>query len=332
MEYARSLAARSINGTWAIEKGIWDAGSFCEAPAVEVGYLHCPLSFQAESQDLQDYTLTLLFAADNASEDMSPALSKVQPLPEQNAFLVRSIQGLRMQITRRLDDVGGYDITKIGHHRIPSSSSVLLSDPAVMLALRPDYYLKAASQAVIDAAAVVDLNFVTSASSFIATGAKAGFGPAIDTAPNGFLPMALFDISATSNAQACNSITTPQELLGSYALIARRGVCTFAHKMRNAAAAGASALIVLSDEDGLMIPSADPVELVGIAQPVPVVLLPKTESDKLLWALGTSGGEAMLESAVLNSSNVAEVEREDLAATPVVVNGHLLVNCKLVRP
>lgn len=263
---------------------------------------------------------------------MLPNAHKVQPLPDQNAFLVRSIQGLRLQITRRLDERGGYDITKIGHHRIPSSSTVMLSDPAVMLALRPDYIMKAAGQAAIDASAAVKLNFVTSASSLSIRGAKAAFGPGIDATPSHLLPMALFDLSDTSNAQACGPVHAPHGVLGNYALIVRRGTCTFVQKMRNGVLAGASAILVLSDEDELLMPSADPVELVGITQPVPVVLLPKTESDKLLWALKSSQGEAMLESIQLSSDATPRLDNDDLAKTPVVVNGHLLVNCKLVRP
>lgn len=253
-------------------------------------------------------------------------------MPEHNGFLVRSIQGLRMQITRRLDEKGGYDITKIGHHRIPSSSTVFLSDPAVMLALRPDYVVKAGSRAVIDASAIVDLNFVTSLTSLSVQGAKAGFGPPIDTAPDGLFPMALFDINATDNARACSAVNAPRETLGSYALIARRGVCTFAQKMRNAVDAGAAAVVILSDEEDLLVPSADPLELVGITQPIPLVLLPKAEGDKLLRALSASEGRAMLDSASLSSSGSTHSPMDDLANTPVIVNGHHLINCRLVRP
>lgn len=39
MEYARSLTARVMNATRALEQGVWDADSFCEAPSVEVGLL-----------------------------------------------------------------------------------------------------------------------------------------------------------------------------------------------------------------------------------------------------------------------------------------------------
>ena len=259
-------------------------------------------------------------------------MNKVQPLPDQNAFLIRSIQGLRMQITRRLDERGGYDVTTIGHHRIPSSSTVLVSDPAVMLALRPDYILKGGGQGIIDASAIVNLNFVTSATSLTAKGAKAGFGPSMDTAPRDLFPMALFDITETKNAQACNAINAPRDKLGNYALIAKRGTCTFVHKMRNAAQAGAAAIIVLSEEEDLLVPSADPIELVGINKPIPLVLLPKSEGGKLLSALAASNGMAMLDSAQLSSGGTTQSVIDDLANTPVIVNGHHLVNCRLVRP
>lgn len=276
--------------------------------------------------------LTLLFGPENGSEDTSPSINKVQPLPDHNAFLIRSIQGLRMQITRRLDERGGYDVTKIGHHRIPSSSVVLVSDPAVMLALRPDYVLKGAGQGIVDASAIVNLNFMTSETSLTARGAKAGFGPAVDTAPPDLFPMALFDITATDNAQACSTIKAPRDQLGNYALIAKRGSCTFVNKMRNAAQAGAAAIIVLSEEEDVLVPSADPVELVGIPKPIPLVLLPRSEGNKLLSALATSNGMAMLDSVQLSSGGTAQSVIDDLADTPVVVNGHHLVNCRLVRP
>jgi mannosidase alpha-like ER degradation enhancer 1 len=280
----------------------------------------------------QDYVLQLVFINGDEKEDTSPSLAKVQPLPEKNAFLVRSIQGIRLQITRRLDERGGYDVTRIGQYRISSSSIVYVSDPVVMFALRPDMVLKSGTTGVVDSSALVDMTVVTPGSTVVLPAAKGAFGPAMDSAPAGLLPMGLYDISETDNPLACHSITIPETLSTPFALIARRGICTFVQKMRNAALAGASAVIILSDEEELLVPSADPIELVGIAKPVPLVLLPKRAGETLLSTLASSGGQAMLQAVQRAQSSAPLSVTEDLAKTPVIVNGHHLVNCRLVLP
>ena len=289
---------------------------------------------------MQDYTITLLFAQGDESEDISPSAEKVQVLSDRNGFLVRSIQGLRIQATRRMDASGGYDVTKIGPYRVSSSSTVWLADLAVILALRPQALVQREAAVVNNVfaapAAQVQLTLARPGRpSLVLTGARAAFGPdvlGLDIEKGGW---ALFDVTAAhrktaNNALACQPLSVSLER--HTLVLAERGSCTFAEKMRNAADAGAEGLIVLGDEAELLVPSADAAELADIDRHIPVVLLPKAASDQLreTLRLTDAGRWKVAMSAVPHSSE--ENSAAELANTPVVVNSHWLVNCKLVLP
>ena len=289
---------------------------------------------------MQDYTITLLFAQGDESEDTSPSSEKVQVFSDRNGFLVRSIQGLRIQATRRMDASGGYDVTKIGPYRVSSSSTVWLADLAVILALRPQA-LAQREAAVLNnvfaaPAAQVQLTLARpGSSSLVLTAAKAAFGPDMLGLDSEKGAWSLFDVTTayrktSNNALACHPLSVSLER--HTLVLAERGTCTFAQKMRNAADAGAEGLIVLGDEAELLVPSADAGELANIDRHIPVALLPKAASDQLREALRLAG-EGRWEVAIAAVPQASEGDTQaELANTPVVVNSHWLVNCKLVLP
>lgn len=279
--------------------------------------------------------LSLLFSPSDETEDRSPSLEKVEPIPSDNAFIVYSIQGLRIQITRRLDESGGYDVTKIGPYRISSSSTVYMADPAVLTALRPDLVLKRSHLATNEPATLVELHIYSDDGSVTTLqAAKAAFGPQIDALSNASIKAELRDLTHGTNANACHDVTmnAQDQVITPFALIVHRGACTFVEKMRNASAAGASAVIVLNDSDELLVPSADTTELLSVHNPIPMVLLSKGAAKELAGVLTGSAGSARLQLPAKAIPKDALSLEEDLLRTPVVVNGYLLVNCFLLRP
>ena len=273
--------------------------------------------------------ISLLFVSSGETEDVSPSLQKVQPLKTKNGYMVRSIQGLRMQITRRMDDRGGYDITRIGPYRISSSSTVWLSDPAVILVLKPQALVN--SQMSAHATQVI-LHFRTTEGQTLltVTASKSAFGPDITNIPTDSAH--LFKLPPENN-QGCDAISLSEDK-ASTIVVAQRGTCTFVQKMKQASTAGAVALIIQSDEEESLVPSADPVEIAGVHKQIPVVLLPRAASLSLDQAFASRGAKGMRVQILRNLTDEEEQANQarELLNTPVVVNGHWLVNCRLVYP
>ena len=255
-------------------------------------------------------------------EDTSPSLDKVEYIPERNVYLIRSIRGLRIQATRRLDDTGGFDVSRIGPYRVSSSASVAFSDPAVILALKPQALL----QADQDASVQLAFSDTSTNATFTLKAAMAAFGPHIREHLQDNIHSLLDLTSFSDNVYGCEAYTA-----SSAAVLVRRGVCTFASKMKAASEAGAPAVLILSDEEQLLVPSAEESEVVSIPTPIPLVLLPKSAADQLTRALEqtTTGLKMHVESssAETASSQVAN----ELAQTPVIINGYWMVNCRLER-
>lgn len=270
---------------------------------------------------MQDHSITLLFVNAGEVEDTSPSLDKVQYIAEQNRYLVRSIRGLRIQATRRLDDTGGFDVSRIGPYRLSSSTTVAISDPAVLLALKPQAFFQNESDTFIQLAFSAE----SAHPSFSINAAMASFGQHIyDTKLES---VHLVDLTSNAdNGYGC----LPFIASNSVALV-QRGNCTFASKMKTASEAGALAVLVLSDEDELLVPSAEGFELASIQKPIPLLLVPRTAAEQLQAAL--SAGPPLRMQVV---SSTAEAKRaawaDELARTPVIVNGHWLFNCRLVQP
>lgn len=127
-------------------------------------------------------------------------------------------------------------------------------------------------------------------------------------------------------------------------LIVDRGDCTFLEKLLHGRAASASGVIVISDSDGTINPTASIEEIVaaGDLSEVGIVLLPKTSGQaiiKLLEATEMGLGQMMM---VLNPASLSA--HTDTGHTPdtesqksekdsnriLYINGHPLLNTRLL--
>jgi mannosidase alpha-like ER degradation enhancer 1 len=141
-------------------------------------------------------------------------------------------------------------------------------------------------------------------------------------------------------------------------LVVERGGCTFLEKLLVARDAGALGVIVLSDEDSVIIPSAglDEIEESGDISDAGLLLLPKTASTvlaELMDLMGRLGGRAMVaiqrESIMMADSSgkkatptsstskadeKGEEKKEDIDdnSNPRIlyINGHALLNTRLL--
>lgn len=255
-------------------------------------------------------------------EDTSPSLDKVQYDAAQNSYLIRNIRGLRMQARRRLDDTGGFEVNRIGPYRITAGATILISDPTVLVALKPQALVQLEGDNYLDLA----FTSQSASSNFTIKAAMASFGPhAYDS--HLYVPLPIIDIaSGSSNEHSCRPFDAVNAVV-----VARRGVCTFAVKMDRAGTAGAAAVLVLSDEEELLVPSGDDAATSAIETQIPLLLVPKSAAGLLMQALRVHKD---LKMQVLPSQAEARQAAwlQEVASTPVIVNGHWLVNCKIVPP
>ncbi|CDZ96368.1 Glycosyl hydrolase, family 47 [Phaffia rhodozyma] len=110
-DFARHLAGLTINR--AIRRQdlpFWNPHLMCETPKEE------------------PYMIDVLFTADMGSsneEDLQPNSEKL--FKNDQGWILRNTTGVRAQVTKRLDGKG-YDVTKIGHHRVKSGEKLFITD------------------------------------------------------------------------------------------------------------------------------------------------------------------------------------------------------------
>lgn len=165
--------------------------------------------------------------------DPSPSLSKVHQLPSGD-WLITSIDGLHLTCRWRLDG-RGYDVSSIGPHRVRTGQTVLITDPKM------DGYLPTSRPVSIMLSISRGDQHLLSIPA-----ATAQFGRPFSGREK--LPLLSDDL----NTQGCTAYASRYE----GALVVQRGNCTFAEKALHAANAGASLLVIISDEAGLLRPSA----------------------------------------------------------------------------
>jgi hypothetical protein len=230
------------------------------------------------------------------------------------------VKGLRFQLTRRTDDQSLYDVSKVGPYRIPSSASVIISDPEVVPILR-DSPVHSPSRTILRFASTDEGSkqefLVDSASS-------AQFGPDIlsNAALDGsfaFQRPALQVTTIPTSPFGCGPYNLPRDSVSKGSvLFIRRGLCTFAAKMKFAAAAGAKGVIVSGDTDEVIVPSAGPEDDLGKVL-VPLVLVKNSTGlrvENLLARAESRGKEVVVE--VIPSQGV------------LYLNGYALANVRTI--
>lgn len=179
------------------------------------------------------------------NEDTNPPSSKVLKL--MNGIIVSDIEGIKMEITRRADHLG-YDITKIGPHRVLSSQSVVLRDSKVSAAWTSGD--NGRYDNVIVRGAWESSPGWTEHYNWYA--APAEFGPPIESQDSSLRHL----VHYKKDAYGC--LDVPSDIrpeINGKVLFVLRGECTFQAKMDAAFNAGAAALLVSSTDNFLIKPA-----------------------------------------------------------------------------
>ncbi|KAK0191006.1 alpha mannosidase-like protein [Armillaria mellea] len=320
IDYARELV--SILPTEA-ERSAWSIYGWCERPKA----------------DLFTYDFILSPGGMAVPEDLSPSLLKVALITE--GFMVNNVTGIRVHIVRRLDGKG-YEIRKLGHYSVRPGQVVYINDTSLFpneadssvetLRVRdPDVQLRFHIIGVDPMLHLFDNQDLSDSHETYLTAWTGFFGGDISLAahyeqnplrfadPNG-LPVYRVD----DNLLGCSPYSTSYQ---DGVILTYRGDCTFLQKLLMARSAGAAGVLVVSDEDVALNPTAnaDEVLAAGGIDDVAIAVLPRQAGNYIDEMMG------MVESRGIgrNEEEVQDVE-EQPSNRILYINGHPLLNTRLL--
>ena len=365
------------------DKDSWHPNGWCEVPQVDlfVSLHRAMLKLSAPSNcppSTQSYDFILSADGKLTVEDPSPGKEKIASVSD--GFIVHNISGLRTRIVSRLDG-RGYDVSKrerfllalkscrvlsasfaVGLHTIHSGQIVYINDTALALkpvakSNKPDtgesHYPDVRLRFFVD---FVDPMFLVQpgmnevATSVDVTGHTAMFGanpskpPSLNSKPLKF-----------GHGEGTNLVHDSNNPLGCLpyerayndeAILVHRGKCTFLEKLKMAHAAGALGVVVLTDNEIGINPSADEKDLEAVGSSLDdmvMVVLRKSDGRKVSIMMDLVDGQGLGRVVVSVESgghtarppewNDAHEEHQAKGAPPdrvLYLNGHPLLNTRLL--
>lgn len=301
-----------------------------------------------------------------AQEDLSPSLLKLGIVPD--GFVIQNVTGIRTHIVRRLDGKG-YDIRKrailahmsstlgaerfslVGHYSVRTGHIVYINDSTIFpqshgvqeAMLRTDVLLRVYMDDVDPMFAIPGFDTSNELNALL-TGYTAYFGGNIWTdmlsrGDNKTLRLTRADGVAVhrdfNNFDGCAryKYSYPDSVL-----VVHRGGCTFLEKLLQANAASAAGVLVISNDDFVINPTANPDELeaAGDLSGVAFVLLPQKAGRALEDILDRAeqvGTQVMLamedESRQIPPAQTHPPPEKDPNRI-LYINGHPLINTRLL--
>ncbi|EKM59635.1 glycoside hydrolase family 47 protein [Phanerochaete carnosa HHB-10118-sp] len=289
VDYARALVAAPATGS---EEYVWSPDGFCQMPKVDL------------------YTFDFLLSPDGQAvpEDFNPTSKKLVPVSD--GYVLQDVAGIRAYIVSRMDGKG-YDVTKLGPYSVKTGQIVYVNDSHLLLApldgkgainedgvgskrRSPEVELRIYLDFLGSSDAVLQLHHEAPSEAFItASTAMFGADPAASY-PDNTVRFGRGEgarlVRDPSNSFGC--MPYKQKYAGE-ALVVRRGECTFLDKLFEAAVAGASGVIAISDEDHSITPSAGADELQGIddlLEDAAIVVVNRSDGELITAMLNAADG------------------------------------------
>jgi len=341
VEYARHLVGLSPNSA---DQAYWSPNGWCERPRID------PFT----------YEFILAVNGRSVAEDLSPSLLKLGVVP--NGYIIHNVTGIRTQIVQRLDGKG-YDIRKLGHYAVRPGHVVYINDSSIFLTpgeaanmaqdelhhRDSEIQLRIFSSDVDSMFQVQNIDLNSQVIDVSLTGYAAQFGADLShvfTHPAKEIPLIRSSEGVVvrrdpENLRGCDPY---EELYPDSVLVVHRGGCTFLEKLVKARDASAAGVIVISDEDTAINPTANQDELVlaGDLSDIGFVLLTnkvgQAFEDMLVASERVQPMQIML--ALEHPRGVGNIE--DTGHTPIeetetkdpnrilYINGHPLINTRLL--
>ncbi|KAF8639449.1 hypothetical protein AX16_010304 [Volvariella volvacea WC 439] len=343
VEYARELVGNQPSRS---DMGAWSPYGWCEQPKVDI------------------YAFDVVLSANgrNVPEDLSPSLLKLGFLP--NGYVINNITGIRTHIVKRLDG-RGFDIRKLGHYTVRPGQLVYINDTSLFLEptspetedsrprdveIQIQLYGEGQEGSPVIHAALLDLLQLFNVMNTVIVGYAATFGADLSahqlsktTSLPLFNPDGVLLHRDSENELGCEPY---QRDLEGAVVVALRGGCTFLDKLANARDGGALGVVVISDEDGVINPTANSEELVmaGDLSNVGIILVSQKMGKVVLGMMETAkqvgGGKVKIllhpnrESSNEDADEEGEGEGEQSNKSRpekiLYLNGHPLVNTRLL--
>ncbi|KAG6918936.1 hypothetical protein DXG01_010591 [Tephrocybe rancida] len=272
-------------------------------------------------------------------EDLSPSLLKLGVLPD--GFVINNVTGIRTHIVRRLDG-NGYDVRKLGHYTVRTGHLVYINDSTLFTHLdgkqnsakHLDVLLQFYAEDV-DSLMRVQTGIPVDTSNDMQTllvGYTAQFGGQLTqhSDPNIHFahPGGVNVYRDTSNSFGCS----PYKYSHPYSiLIVQRGDCTFLEKLIQAREASAAGVIVISDDDLVINPTAnaDEIQAAGDLRDIALVLLPRKAGEVLLEMIQRAEQGIVSQVRMVLEDEPADIPPAKDPNRILYINGHPLRNTRL---
>ncbi|KAF8211194.1 alpha mannosidase-like protein [Mycena galopus ATCC 62051] len=334
VDYARELVAQPASD---MDQDAWSAWGWCERPVV----------------DLFAYDFILSANSKSVAEDLSPSRLKLDLVD--NGLIVHNITGIRIHIVQRLDGQG-YDVRKLGHYDVRAGHIVYINDSSIFSPADPfedgtgaralDIPLRFFTQSTDPLSeAQTGLTDLLNMMDVLTTGYTALFGAELGAPAAGDAPeLRIHDQSGVpvyrddENVFGCSPYEQP---LQDAVIVVQRGECTFLQKLLMARNASAAGVLVVSDEDQALNPTADAKELeeAGDITRCGLAVLPPAVGQlvhEMLDSAEERGGQVMLQvdperlsAAPPDVVHEAAKEKEKVHKI-LYLNGHALLNTRLL--
>ncbi|KAF8913826.1 alpha mannosidase-like protein [Gymnopilus junonius] len=330
VDYSRYLVGVSPSST---EEQYWSPDGWCDKPNVE------------------PYTYEFILSPHGkpVAEDLSPSLVKVGILAD--GYIIHNVTGIRTQIVQRLDGQG-YDIRKLGHYSVRPGQLVYINDSSIFPSgtdnnMSQDELLRRDAEVFlrifipqtdpIQQVKAFPLNSQAVDVSITAYAAK--FGADLSSYA---LPQKSDQTIAMRNSEGLaihrdaenfHGCDPYQKSFSNSVLLVHRGHCTFLEKLVHARDALAVGIIIVSNEEMGINPTANADELadVGDLSNVGIVLLTKTIGQALEEMVVASKNCKHSRSWYLWRIPVEQEEEQPKDPNRILyINGHALINTRLL--
>ncbi|OCH93594.1 alpha-mannosidase [Obba rivulosa] len=337
-EYARELIGIRPTDT---DVNSWSPDGWCAVPKL----------------NLYSYDFVLSPTGHVVPVDENPSTDKVALMPD--GYIVHNVTGIRAHIVTRMDGKG-YDVTKLGPYAVKTGQVVYINDTELVLApydgehpvdedkdkgrtREPEVALRFFIDYVDPMFEVPRMHDAPTELATVASTALFGGDPAV--APPAAAP--LFGRGAGSrlvrdsaNPYGCEPYA---KMYDRDAILVRRGECTFLEKLTQAQAAGAVGIIVLSDEEMGINPSADAAELAAAGDRLDegvVVVLRRSVGEVVETMVNSAEARGLgpvmvavepgTRTPAEETREARAAPREQLTHRVLYLNGHPLVNTRLL--
>jgi len=324
IDYVRMIVGTRPSGT---DMLAWSPGGWCTLP----------------KYDLYSYDFILSSTGALVEVDEHPSPKKL--LSVHDGYVLQNVTGIRVHIVSRLDGKG-YDVTKLGQQGVKTGQLVYVNDTELVLGPLDDRSAKGSARIpeiglrffVDEADPVFNVQrFDVPAEVYVAasTGLFGGDlttqppspgGPRLRFRQNGGVSVS----QDPTNPFGCESYS--RHFQGD-AVVVKRGDCTFLEKLLHAQAAGASAVVVLNDEEANINPSAGADELapfLDVIEDTVIVVLRRSAAKAVMELLDAAEGHGRVMVTVEAEGGFPPDSASRDVNRVLYLNGHPLLNTRLL--